>query len=270
MIQPGQTQAAPRRRRLRRGIYLLPSLFTLGNILLGFYAVIRGLRGDFEAAGLAILAATVLDALDGRLARMTGTESDFGKEFDSLADVLTFCSAPALLAYLWGLHELSRLGWLVPVFFLVCGSVRLARFNVQARVVDPRWFVGLPTPAAAGTLAAFFFLVPSWAGRTWLLALLMAGLLALGLLMVSTFRYKSFRQLDLGRRRSYRLALLWAALLLLVVWQPRIFLVAAGVAYTLSGPGAWLWGLLRRGSGAERSEEEASSRPPPDPEETLT
>jgi CDP-diacylglycerol---serine O-phosphatidyltransferase len=253
VIEPLVTTA--RRGRFRRGIYLLPSLFTLGNILLGFYAVIRGLRGDFEAAALAILAATVVDALDGRLARLTGTESDFGKEFDSLADVLTFCSAPALLAYLWGLHEFSRLGWLVPLFFLVCGATRLARFNVQTRVIDKRYFVGLPTPAAAGMVATLFFLVPDWQWRTWLSALLMAGLAGLGLLMVSTFRYKSFKQLDLGRRRSYRGALLLAALLLLVVWKPRIVLLSAALAYTLSGPLGWLWGRLRRGSSA----------PPPEP-----
>lgn len=122
----------PDDRRHRRGLYLLPSIFTIGNILLGFFAVIRGLQGRYSEAAIAIFAAAILDALDGRIARLTKTESEFGREFDSLADVLTFCSAPALLAYLWGLQDLGRIGWLVPFFYLTAGATRLARFNVQA------------------------------------------------------------------------------------------------------------------------------------------
>ena len=132
-------------RKLRRGAYLLPSLFTVGTIVLGFYAVIRGLRGDFASAALMIILAGVLDNLDGRIARLTNTDSDFGREFDSLADVLTFGAAPALLAHLWGFRELGRVGWLLPLFFLVCATTRLARFNVQTKDHGPpilRWAAG--------------------------------------------------------------------------------------------------------------------------------
>jgi len=137
------------RQRLQRGAFLLPSLFTIGNVVLGFYAVVLGTRGDFEKAAVMVFIATVLDGLDGRIARFMHTESEFGKEFDSLADVLTFGATPALLTYFWGLRDFGRLGWLVPLFFLLCTSIRLARFNVQVGTVDSRLFVGIPSPAAA-------------------------------------------------------------------------------------------------------------------------
>src|SRR5690349_12758670 len=153
MMPPRAVAERPRARGIRRGAYLLPSLFTIGNMLLGFYAVVCGLNDRaFGKGALLVFFAAILDSLDGRLARMTGTESDFGKEYDSLADVITFGAAPALLTYLWGIRDLAREAWLIPVFFMVCTATRLARFNVQTRVVDSRYFVGLPTPAAAGTI----------------------------------------------------------------------------------------------------------------------
>ncbi|HVS01761.1 MAG TPA: CDP-diacylglycerol--serine O-phosphatidyltransferase [Thermoanaerobaculia bacterium] len=241
-----QTLPRPRQRRLRRGLYLLPSLFTLGNIFLGFYAVVRALREDYRVAGIAIIAAAVLDALDGRIARLTGTESEFGKQYDSLADVLTFGSAPALVAYLWGLHEIPRLGWLVCFFFIVCGATRLARFNVQTRVVDSRYFAGLPIPAAAGVVATFLLVAPDRDARLWLDGVLLVALVTVGLLMVSTFRYPSFKKIDFAKRRSYRLALLLAAMLALVVYRPSIVLATLAVLYTLSGPALWALGRVRR------------------------
>lgn len=237
------------RRRLRRGAYLLPSVFTIGNILLGFYAVVRGFRGDFQGAALLIFVAAVLDGLDGRIARLTGTESAFGREFDSLADVLTFGAAPAFLAFLWGLDELGRIGWLVPLFFLVCTATRLARFNVQTRVVDTRYFVGLPTPAAAGALAAVLFFAPDREWKAGLGLVLIAALVGLGVLMVSTFRYRSFKEIDLRKRWSYRMALPLAAVLLVVAYHPPAFFLALAVLYTLSGPAAWLVARVRRGTG---------------------
>ena len=141
-------------------MYLLPSLFTFGNIILGFYACVRGLRGDFQTAAILIVVAGFLDTFDGRIARMTKTESDFGKEFDSLADIVTFGVAPAFLAHIWGLHHYGRIGWLIPVFYLLCAATRLARFNVQSRSVDSRFFVGLPTPPAAAAAASIFYFLP--------------------------------------------------------------------------------------------------------------
>lgn len=235
----------PGRRRLRRGAYLLPSLFTIGNILLGFYAVVQGTRGEFGDAALLIFAAVILDGLDGTIARLTGTDSAFGREYDSLADVVTFGAAPAVLAFLW-LDDIGRLGWLIPLFFLVCTATRLARFNVQAKVVDSRYFVGLPAPAAAASLGSILFFAPEQTGEPWLAVLLSLALIALGVLMVSTFRYRSFKQIDLRRRWSYRMALPLAAALLVIVSHPPAFFLAVAVIYTTSAPAFWLWARLRR------------------------
>ena len=258
-------------RPIRRGAYMLPSLFTIGNILLGFYALVLGLRAaglipydasshpraGFDIAALLVFCAAILDALDGRIARMTGTESDFGKEYDSLADVFTFGVVPALLTYLWGLSELGRVGWLVPFFFLVCTATRLARFNVQTRVVDSRYFVGLPTPAAAGTVCSILFFAPDAEWRSWMEVLTLTVLALIGALMVSTFRYTSFKKIDLRKRWSYRAFVPIAAIILVIVFEPRATFLAVAVLYTLSGPLAYLWGRLRR--------RPAEEPPPPDP-----
>ena len=247
-------KGAPRGRvdhRLRHGAFLLPSAFTIGNIFLGFYSIILALAGRFETAGVCILVAGVADSLDGRLARLTGTESEFGKEFDSLADVITFGVAPALAAYLWGLIELQRAGWLVPLFYVVATATRLARFNVQTGRIDSRWFAGLPSPAAAGAVASFLLVAPDADWRPWLIGLVTGGLVGLGVLMVSTFRYWSFKSLDLRRPRSYRVALPIAALILLLAFYPEAFLPVVAVVYALSGPVGWLVGrLIHRGRSA--------------------
>jgi CDP-diacylglycerol---serine O-phosphatidyltransferase len=262
----------PRGRGLtvRRGAYLLPSLFTICNLLLGFYAIVLGLRSiglvppdprfaeprtGFAVAALLVFSAAILDFLDGWIARLTGTESDFGKEYDSLADVFTFGVAPALLTYLWGLHEWGRIGWLVPFFYLVCTATRLARFNVQTRVVDARYFVGLPTPAAAGAVCSILFFAPdsTWShawGRselkTWLQLLVLIAMLLIGTLMVSTFRYRSFKKFDRRRRWSYRTFVPIAAIVLVIAFEPRATFLAFAVIYTLSGPVLYLWGKLRQ------------------------
>ena len=247
-------RARQRRVRARRRAYLLPSIFTVANMLLGFYAVVLGLRGRFEPAALLIFAAAILDSLDGRIARMTGTESDFGAEYDSLADLVTFGMAPALLAYLWGLEDLGRAGWLAPVFFLVCAATRLARFNVQTRKIDKRYFVGLPSPAAAGALASILFVVPDPDWKPWFNLLLMGILLTLAVLMVSTFRYPSGKQIDLRRGWSYRVMLPIAAVVLLAAYEPRAFLVSAVALYVAAGPFIWLRGKFRHPQDAAETE----------------
>lgn len=256
-----QAQRSRQRRRprvrqgLRRGAYLLPSLFTIGNVLLGFYAVVLGFRGRFDEAAVMVMIAAILDGLDGRIARLMGNESEFGKEFDSLADVLTFGSAPALLAYVWGLEAYGRVGWLVPLFYLLCTAIRLARFNVQTRTVDSRYFVGLPSPAAAGALVALFFAAPTpdallmW--MSWLRPELVEGFMALALvivgsLMVSTFRYPSFKKIDLRQRWSYRAFMALAAGVLVLAYRPAALVLTAAGVYTLSGPVGWLWSRVRR------------------------
>lgn len=233
------------RRRLRRGVYLLPSLFTTGNMLLGFWALVLGLRGDFKVAALLVFAAGVLDTLDGRLARMTHTESDFGRELDSLADLFTFGSVPAILTYLWGLVELGRAGWLIPFFYMACTAIRLARFNVRVRVVDSRYFVGLPSPAAAGTICSILFYAPVQSWKPWTTVFLAVALLVAGALMVSTFRFRSFKQIDLHERLSYRSLLPIVAVLLVVLYEPPAFFLIVGVLYTLSGPTGWLMSRWR-------------------------
>ncbi|MEM1203960.1 MAG: CDP-diacylglycerol--serine O-phosphatidyltransferase [Acidobacteriota bacterium] len=243
------TQSIQVRRRMRRGAYALPSLFTMGNILLGFWAIVRGYQGDFYTAAWLILGAGVLDGLDGRIARLTHTESEFGRELDSLADVITFGVVPALLAFFWGLHELERIGWLVPLYYLLCTAVRLARFNVQTKSADSRYFVGLPSPAAAGTLAALLILTHQLEGHrleSLLMGTMVGALLGLGTLMISTFRYPSLKKLDLRRRFSYRTAIGMAAILLLLTYRPAVFLQCAAVGFTLAGPLGWLFGRLRR------------------------
>lgn len=247
----------PRARGIRRGAYLLPSLFTMGNLVFGFYAIICGLDGRFRLGALCILLAAALDGIDGRIARMMGTESEFGKEYDSLADVITFGAAPGMLVYLWGLRELNPDTWLLPVFYLVCTATRLARFNVQTRIVDSRYFVGLPSPWAALTICSLLSIAVEYTGevRTALQITLGGALLLVGVLMVSTFRYNSFKKLDLRRRWSYRAFVPFAALLLVFVFIPRATLLALTVPYTLSGPVGSLIARIRLGRGGVRGDE---------------
>ena len=268
---PAEQTAPTRRRPLRRGVYLLPSVFTIGNMLLGFYAVVLGFRaydtgGDhlFARAALLVFVAAIVDGLDGRIARMVGTESDFGREYDSLADAVTFGVAPALLTFFWGLHELGRIGWLVPLFFMVCCVTRLARFNVQVRVIDSRYFVGLPAPAAACSICSILFFSPNREWHVYVVGLVLVSLVVVGLLMVSTFRYKSFKKFDLKRRWSYRALIPVAAVILVTAIEPKASFLAMAVLYTASGPVAGLWGRLRpRGDGDEAAASEAAEKEAP-------
>jgi len=232
----------------RRGTSLLPSLFTTGNLFLGFWSIVKTLDGKFETAAPLIGGAVVLDMLDGRIARLTGTQSEFGAQLDSLADAVSFGVAPALLAYVWALALVPRAGWPAAFLFLVCGVMRLARFNVQHNVVDSRYFVGLPIPAAAAQVAAIVFVIPeppSPADR-WQATAMLVLVVVLGFLMVSTFRYRSFKSFDLRRRRSYMTVLGVALLFLLVAAHPEATLLAVTTLYTVSGPLAWAIGWQRR------------------------
>jgi CDP-diacylglycerol--serine O-phosphatidyltransferase len=233
-------------RHFRRGVAILPSLFTTGNLFLGFWSIVKTMDGRFAEAAPLLGGAVVLDMLDGRIARMTGTQSDFGAELDSLADAVSFGLAPAILAYGWVLHTLPRAGWLAAFLFLVCGVLRLARFNVQKHAVDSRFFVGLPIPAAAAQLAAIVFFVAEPPSARWAAVLMLALVVTLALLMVGTFRYRSFKGVDLRRRRRSNAVLGIALVFLLVALEPKVFLLVSTSLYTLSGPGGYLWGLVRR------------------------
>jgi CDP-diacylglycerol---serine O-phosphatidyltransferase len=260
--EPAPALARPRRRGIRRGAYLLPSLFTMGNMVLGFYAMILGLQSRFWMGAVMIFAAALLDAFDGRIARMTGTESEFGKEYDSLADVITFGAAPALLSYLWGLRDFNKDSWLLSVFFMVCCATRLARFNVQTKVVDSRFFVGLPTPAGAACICSILLFAPTYSedNKVFMQVFMGAALLLVGVLMVSTFRYVSGKKFDLRRRWSYRAFIPIAAVLLVILYLPSATLLTIVLLYTLSGPVSALTARLRhRGPGAP---EEVPPSPP--------
>ncbi|HUL77178.1 MAG TPA: CDP-diacylglycerol--serine O-phosphatidyltransferase [Vicinamibacteria bacterium] len=235
-----------RSRHLRRGASILPSLFTTGNLFLGFWSIVKTLDGRFVEAAPLLGGAVVLDVLDGRIARLTNTQSEFGAQLDSLADAVSFGVAPALLAYCWALQAVPRAGWPAAFLFLACGVLRLARFNVQRHVVDARFFVGLPIPAGAAQVAAVVFALPEPPVERWQALLVLVLVVVLAFLMVSTFRYRSFKGVDLRRRRSYISVLGIALLFLLVATHPEGSLLALTSLYTASGPLAWVGSLLRR------------------------
>jgi CDP-diacylglycerol--serine O-phosphatidyltransferase len=241
-------------RRFRRGVYLLPSMFTLANMFSGYACIVYAMRGELEKAAPLIGLAIVVDMLDGRVARMTGTTSQFGVEFDSLADVISFGVAPAIMAFQWGLHPLGRLGWAAGFVFVAGAAIRLARFNIQTGTVDKKYFVGLPSPAAAAVPATTIYFYPEGLQSPLAALAVLALVIVPGLLMVSTFRFYSFKTLDLQSRRAYPvLALLALGLALLTAHE--IMLVAIAYAYLISGPIAWAWSRFRRGHHEEHQEE---------------
>ncbi len=232
--------------KMRRGVYILPSLLTLGNLFCGYASILYAMRREFDIAAPLIGVAIILDMLDGRIARMTGTTSAFGLEFDSLADVISFGIAPAILVFQWGLAPLHRLGWAAGFIYLTAAAMRLARFNIQsATVLDKRYFVGLPSPAAAAVPAStVYFYTAGFTDRQG--AVLAALLIVLpALLMVSTIRFRSFKT-DLRVSRSYKILALLAVVIGLVQWHPPVVLLVLAYVYVLLGLGSWVWTRLRR------------------------
>jgi len=267
---PG-TDRRGRRKHLRKGMYLLPSLFTMGNILLGYHAISQTVQGSpaeywhFNVAAKAIGFAIVLDMLDGRIARMTNTTSDFGRELDSLADVITFGVAPALLALMWGFRELplsyagdlraalTRLGFVASFAFLIAGAARLARFNIQLNPMPSnpgrpgkKYFVGMPIPAGAGVIAAVVhFARGAPLAQWWLSAIWVLTLAAAAFLMVSTWRFYSFKELDFRARRPARIIVLVGLLIAGIVFFSHIVLFVIALTYMLSGVVLRLMFVLR-------------------------
>jgi CDP-diacylglycerol--serine O-phosphatidyltransferase len=223
------------RRRFSRGVYLLPGLFTVANMFCGYACVVYATRREFETAAPFIGFAVVLDMLDGRIARLTGTESEFGVEFDSLADIISFGMAPAILAFNWGLAPLGRLGWAAGFLYVTAAAMRLARFNIQSVAGgDKRYFVGMPSPAAAAVTAATVFLYPEGFSDYRAALPVLAMVLVPAVLMVSTIRFRSFKTIDLRTRRPYTVLLLFAAGIMLVATHPRYVLVAMAYSYLAS------------------------------------
>lgn len=238
-----------------RGIYLLPNLFTTGGMFAGFYAIIAATQGRFENACVAIFIAAILDGLDGRVARLTNTQSEFGVQYDSLADLISFGLAPALVMYHWALGSTrldgvvpGKIGWIAAFLYAACAAIRLARFNSQIGQVDKRWFIGLASPASAGLVASFVWTCHDngFSGEE-LRWLALGVTVAAALLMVSRFRYFSFKS---GGPRSDRMPFLVVivvlAVLVAIAVDPPSVLLGIGVVYALSGPAYALWRRLRR------------------------
>ena len=230
------------RRVHRRGIYLLPNLLTTGALFSGFYAIVASMNAHFEAASLAIFVAMFFDGLDGRVARLTNTQSAFGVQYDSLSDMVSFGVAPALVAFSWALSSMGKLGWAAAFVYVAGAALRLARFNTQAATADSSFFRGLASPAAAALLAALVWSATDLGFQGEELPRLVAALAAFvtagaGLLMVSNFRYQSFKKIDLRRRVPFVIMLLVVlAVGVVTVDPPRILLLVA-LVYALSGPG---------------------------------
>lgn len=221
----------------RKGIYLLPNLFTTGALFSGFYAVVASMNGHFENAAIAIFIAMILDGLDGRVARLTNTQSDFGAEYDSLADMVSFGVAPALVAFSWSMQSLGKVGWVAAFIYVAGAALRLARFNTQLAVADKNFFTGLASPAAAaivaGTVWAFSETGTAGADIAWLMCIIVPGA---GLLMVSNFRYHSFKGLDLKGKVPFVAMLAVVMVFVVVSIDPAKVLLGVFMAYALSGP----------------------------------
>jgi CDP-diacylglycerol--serine O-phosphatidyltransferase len=239
----------------RRGIYLLPNLLTTCCLFAGFYSIVAAIDRNFAIAGGAIFIAMLFDGLDGRVARWTNTESSFGKEYDSLADMVAFGVAPAVLVYQWGVvriseygHEWRQFGWIIAFFYALCAALRLARFNTHSAGGDKRYFQGLASPSAAATVAAFVWFFAKWREPGLpglLLAFAVTGYAAA--LMVSSFSYLSLKQVDVRMRVKYLyVAFVILPMLLLIRWDPPTMLFAMFISYATYGPVQWLVRKLRR------------------------
>jgi CDP-diacylglycerol--serine O-phosphatidyltransferase len=233
-------------KRDRKGIYLLPNLFTTGALFSGFYSVVAGMNGHFENAAIAIFVAMILDGLDGRVARLTNTQSDFGAEYDSLADMVSFGVAPALVAFSWALQDLGKVGWVAAFVYCAGAALRLARFNTQLAVADKNFFTGLASPAAAAIVAGtvWVFSESGMPGRdiAWLMAVVVP---IAGLLMVSNLRYHSFKGLDLRGKVPFVAMLAVVFVFVIVSIDPAKVLLGVFVVYALSGPCYEGWTKLK-------------------------
>jgi len=238
--------------KTKRGIYLLPSIITTFALFAGFYSIVASINGDFTLAAISIMVAMLWDTLDGRVARLTNTQSTFGAEYDSLSDLVSFGVAPALLVYEWSLSDLGRFGWLAAFIYLACAALRLARFNTQVGAIDKRYFQGLPSPASAGVIASMIWL------KFWNFEYFDIGVVSLsyyigvaitilcGLLMVSNVRYFSFKEFNSTDKASFRFLLLTVLSLIVLLYKPNIVLFAGFFIYMLSGPFITIFWIYKR------------------------
>lgn len=239
---PDQPAKDPTRWTGRKGIYLLPNLFTTGALFSGFYAIVAAMNGDAVNAGIAIFVSMILDGMDGRVARLTNTQSDFGAEYDSLADMVSFGVAPALVAFTWSIQDLGKVGWVCAFIYVAGAALRLARFNTQIGVADKNFFTGLASPAAAAMVAGsvWVFSETGVAGAdvSWLIAFIVA---LAGVLMVSNFKYHSFKGINFRGKVPFVVLLLIVLGLAIVSIDPAKILLAVFLGYAFSGPIYWIW-----------------------------
>jgi CDP-diacylglycerol--serine O-phosphatidyltransferase len=222
---------------MRKGVYILPNLFTTGNLFCGFWAIVSVFQEKFFFAAIAILLACVFDVLDGKVARLSGATSKFGVQYDSLSDLVSFGVAPALLAYSWALRPYGRFGWLAAFLFVVCGALRLARFNVMSSTGEVKYFKGLPIPAAASMIALTILLYLRLIETGWvkdIVILVMIYILAF--LMVSSIRYSSFKELDLAKRKPFSIFMFIVLSMIVIVMEPVLVLFGFILLYVFSGP----------------------------------
>ncbi len=250
MLDDDALMDEPPTRKRRKGIYILPNLFTLAALFGGFYAIVMAMNASFDQAALGVFAAMILDSLDGRVARMTNTQSAFGEQMDSLSDMVSFGAAPALIAYEWSLKGLGRWGWIAAFVYCACAALRLARFNVNTGVVDKRWFQGLPSPAAAALVAGFIWLVTEWGKRggdvlflswnqiTWIT---FAFTLYAGLSMVTNAPFYSFKDVQMKRSVPFAVIVLIALGIAVINIHPPTVLFSLFVIYGLSGYVVYGW-----------------------------
>ena len=225
-------------KKAKRGVYLLPNVLTTFGLFAGFFAIILATKGQYADAAIAIFVAMLFDGLDGRVARLTNTQSSFGEQYDSMADMLSFCVAPALLVYFWQFSDLGKIGWLGAFVYTAAGALRLARFNTQIGVEDKRYFQGLPSPAAAALVAGMVWTKQS-IGVTeydqYLTLISWIILVGAGVLMVSNVRYYSFKEIDLKGRSSFKLLLIATLIIIVITLWPSVILFVFFLAYALSG-----------------------------------
>ena len=248
-FEPASVELVPRKRR--KGIYILPNLFTLAALFGGFYAIVMGMNGRFDQAAIGVFCAMVLDSLDGRIARMTNTQSAFGEQMDSLSDMVSFGAAPALIAYVWTLTSLGRWGWIGAFVYCACAALRLARFNVNTAVVDKRFFQGLPSPAAAALIAGFIWLMTDLGFDPHELRWYTFGLtLYAGLTMVTNVPFYSFKDVQMKRSVPFAVIVLIALGIAVINIHPPIVMFSLFVLYGLSGYVLYGW---RKAKGQQTS-----------------
>ncbi len=224
--------------KVKRGVYLLPNVLTTFGLFAGFFSVILATKGQYSDAAIAIFVAMLFDGLDGRVARLTNTQSEFGEQYDSMADMLSFCVAPALLVYFWQFSDLGKIGWIGAFVYAASGALRLARFNTQIGVEDKRYFQGLPSPAAAALIAGMVWTKQSIGVTDYDQYLTIASwiiLVSAGVLMVSNVRYYSFKEINLKGRSSFKFLLIATLIIVVITLWPSAILFVFFLAYALSG-----------------------------------